>query len=489
MNELNREASTSQQEVPGQSGIPAPLLLALFLFAATLPLLVAAWTTGASGDLAREVAAASAILAATLLYLQFLSSGRFESVSGNIGIDRTMGFHRIVALLIVAFAIVHPLGYIGGALLEDPAAAFDRLQAMLASPLLRSGVIALGLLMLLVGLALIRTRHFVRYEFWRMAHGPVALLVGGLTLHHATSVGTYAADYTLSGIWTVYALTALAAAFITYAVRPWRMWREKWKLEAAHIAADGVTELVLRGPERTNFHARGGQFLWLSFYPHSPPFHDHPFSIASSPGYLPRIRLFVRHAGDCTSTFHAVAPGTPVAIDGPHGSFVLPSQTPAIVMVAGGVGIAPLLGILEESADQGDKRPFRLLYAARSPSAWAGKERLEAIGYRLNLTTTYCADETSRSPAILRGPISEAHLINLLDGLLPGDVCAMLCGPSAMMEMAADMLLKLGVPMANIRYERFDYGAGRGRIDRWRRTTALAVLSTLPAAGILFSLR
>ncbi|MBZ0208305.1 MAG: hypothetical protein K8F92_01445 [Hyphomicrobium sp.] len=32
-----------------------------------------------------------------LLYLQFLSSGRFETISGRIGIDRTMGFHRIAA--------------------------------------------------------------------------------------------------------------------------------------------------------------------------------------------------------------------------------------------------------------------------------------------------------------------------------------------------------------------------------------------------------
>ncbi len=58
-----------------------------------------------------------------------------------------------------------------------------------------------------------------------------------------------------------------------------------------------------------------------------------------------------------------------------------------------------------------------------------------------------------------------------------------------MMETAADAFLALCVPMTNVHYERFDYGVGRGRIDRRRRFTALAILATVIAAGFLFSLR
>ena len=90
----------------GATGMPVAWLLALFLLAAIMPLGMAAWTTGSSGDLATELSAASGILAATLLYLQFLSSGRFEGLSGKIGIDRTMGFHRIAGLAILAFAFL-----------------------------------------------------------------------------------------------------------------------------------------------------------------------------------------------------------------------------------------------------------------------------------------------------------------------------------------------------------------------------------------------
>ena len=484
-----RETFQSRALTQVRMGIPVPLLLSLFLLAAMIPLGVAAWTTRSSGDVLTEFGAASAILAATLLYLQFLSSGRFETLSGRIGIDRTMGFHRIAAVAVIIFAVAHPLSYVGGTILDNPTAASARLQAMLTSPRLRSGVIALALLTVLVGFASLRTSRYVRYEFWRTTHGTLAVVAGGLTLHHALGVGTYAADASVRMILLIYAGVGLTAALVVYIVRPWRMWRGGWRIEKARVIAEGITELILRGPERTSFNLRGGQFLWLSISPNRPPFHDHPFSIASSAAYLPRLRLIVRHAGNCTNVFHTLAPGTPVAIDGPHGSFVLPSQSSAVVMVAGGVGIAPLLGMLEEAADRGDKREFRLLYAASSHEAMACKEALADFGDRMNLKITYCADEACSVPDVLRGPIQRDYLRGLLSGLPIDEVSVLLCGPPAMMEAAADAFLSFGVPMANVHYERFDFGAGSGQIDRWRRLNAVVVFAALVAAGLLFSSR
>ncbi len=130
--------------------MPVALLVSIFFLAAIIPLGVAAWTTGSSGHFPTEFGAAAAILAATLMFLQFLSSGRFESLSGKIGIDRTMGFHRIAGIAVLTFAVVHPLSYLGDTLLNDPLAAASQLHAMLTSPRLRSGVIALALLLVLV---------------------------------------------------------------------------------------------------------------------------------------------------------------------------------------------------------------------------------------------------------------------------------------------------------------------------------------------------
>jgi hypothetical protein len=58
-----------------------------------------------------------------------------------------------------------------------------------------------------------------------------------------------------------------------------------------------------------------------------------------------------------------------------------------------------------------------------------------------------------------------------------------------MMEIATDSLLAAGVPARSIHYERFDFGAGRGRLDKARRREALLPFLVLAAAMAAFAWR
>jgi hypothetical protein len=49
--------------------------------------------------------------------------------------------------------------------------------------------------------------------------------------------------------------------------------------------------------------------------------------------------------------------------------------------------------------------------------------------------------------------------------------------------------LDAGVPPTSILYERFDYGAGKGRLDRGRQRQALLVFFVLVAGMMAFSFR
>ena len=472
--------------LPGLSG---KTLAVLYIAAATLPMLaVLTSKIGPAGALS-ELGTAFALTASALLFLQFLSSGRYESLSGQVGIDRTMGFHRIAAYALLVFALLHPLSYSADTLLVDPIAAWHRLTGMLASNRLRTGVLAIAGLIVIIGVALIRSRPFIRYEYWRVSHGLLAITVAGLTLHHALVSGTYSAELSLRAVWFLFAIVAVVAIGFVYIVRPWRMWRENWQVERVSAIAEGVWEMILRGPDTTRFRFRAGQFIWMTLAPNRPPFHDHPFSIASASADLPRLRLVIRACGDCTNGFGRIEEGTRVAIDGPHGSFVLPRGKTPVIMIGGGVGIAPLLGILEEAAVNKDRRSFRLLYAARNPSALAGVERLRALQSRLDLSLHYLVDELAEESGYTTGPLRGEHIAEALRGTQPEDVMALVCGPPQMMEVATDTLLAAGVPASAIRYERFDYAAGRGRLDRARRREALAVFLALLAAMAAFSLR
>jgi predicted ferric reductase len=169
-------ARAKNVSVAAEQGLTGPVLATLYVVAGLIPLGLAAWASPGTGGFWFELGAACAILAMSLLVLQFLSSGRYEFLSGRIGIDRTMGFHRIAAYGVVVLAILHPVAYTGTNVLVDATAAWAQLQGMAGSPRFRSGVVALALLLFLVGFATIRTKPHVRYEIWRASHGLVALL-------------------------------------------------------------------------------------------------------------------------------------------------------------------------------------------------------------------------------------------------------------------------------------------------------------------------
>ncbi|RTL79588.1 MAG: hypothetical protein EKK29_20515 [Hyphomicrobiales bacterium] len=472
-----------------RSGIPGKALAILYLIAAAAPLL-AAWAAGIEPESHwSELGAGLAMISGAMFFLQFWSSGRFETLSGRVGIDRTMGFHRIAAVVALLIAFAHPLAPLVPAFIDDPQGAFVLLSQMLVRPRLLSGALSLTGLVVLVGFALLRTRRGVRYEFWRATHGPLAVVVAGLILHHALTNGDYSSAPLPEAVWLLLGGGALLTLFSTYAVRPWRMWRQGWVVESVEPTADHVWQIVLRAPQRRAFRFRAGQFLWLTIAPNSPPFHDHPFSIASSPQMLPQLRLIIREAGDCTNAFGAIEPGRRVAIDGPHGGFILPSGGANVVMIAGGVGVAPLVGILEEAADSGDARAFRLLYAGRTPGSLAGLRLIESLARRLDLHIVKVVDALAELPAFEQGPIDRRHIEEILSGLPPKDTCCLVCGPAGMMEIAIDALLDIGVPAEHILYERFDYAAGRSALDKSRRNQALAVIATVLAVAAAFALR
>jgi ferredoxin-NADP reductase len=197
----------------------------------------------------------------------------------------------------------------------------------------------------------------------------------------------------------------------------------------------------------------------------------------------------IGEAGNCTNEFGRIEPGMRVAIDGPHGSFILPKGTGPVVMIAGGVGVAPSLGILAEAAANRDARSFHLLYAAQSASELAGLNRLRELQSHLDLSLQCVVDDTAGESGYLVGPLSGKHIAQLLGQVEPKKIMALVCGPAGMMELATDALLAAGVPAKSIIYERFDYAAGGGHLDKLRRRQSLAIFVFIVAAMVAFSLR
>jgi predicted ferric reductase len=466
-------------------GLPPLALGALYVLVSVTPMIVA----GVTGEGHRlglvRAATATGMAGAVALFLQMLTSGRFEAISGRIGIDVTMAFHRWAAPVALALASLHVLCLIGPPDPSRPHRLEHRLAGLLTSERLGDARWALAILAVLVLAALARDRLPVRYEAWRASHGILALALIGLVLSHVLTDGRGGTR----GFWMLLAASAIVPAASVHLRRLTATSASDWTLERCREVADRIWELELRRPSGEALPFRAGQFAWVSFGSHRLPLFDHPFSFASAPGD-PVVRLLVQEAGDFTREVGRLPPGTRVTLDGPHGSFGLDAEGgDVILLIAGGVGVAPILSVLGDLASRGTTRTVRLIYAGRHPHAMLGPELLHPSCERLGITPMLLADRDADTAGMAPGPLDETHLREALEGVDRSKIQALVCGPGPMMTFATDTLARLGVSLRSIGYERFSYAATTlSAKDRRTLTGFVFTWAAVAVAALVYAL-
>jgi predicted ferric reductase len=423
------------------------------------------------------------IAALMMLSVQFLTSGRFEALAAPLGLDAMMGFHRLAGRIVIAAILVHLMLSVwlaaGSDLREVPSA----LVRVISSERMATGLISLVLVLALVVLAVRRDQIGLRYEWWRLSHGIGALFLLLLATHHAWAnrivLDTAAAAVVGAGI-----ILALASFGVIYGVRAWYALNSPWTVEKVTPLGRSSHEVTLsaRTSPRFDFHA--GQFVWVTFGRRH-PVTDHPFSIASSPEELPKLRFIIKENGDFTDKISTLAKGTPAYVDGPHGNFFADSSAEAIVLIAGGVGIAPIISIARSLADQSYKGSVALMIATRGELEQLFAAEIERLSGELDIRSMLVVERPSSSWRGEHGRIDAAKLKILTTGIPLSRVEILICGPLPMMAATSLLLMKMGVPETNIKYERFDYHAGDDPKSRTMRRSFLLLFATAAASLVL----
>jgi ferredoxin-NADP reductase len=183
-----------------------------------------------------------------------------------------------------------------------------------------------------------------------------------------------------------------------------------------------------------------------------------PYSIASAPEETAQsglIEFLVQTVSDGSSglTPDLIRPGTPVALEGPVGSFTFPAhpRERRFVFIAGGTGIAPLRSMLWHTLLAERDGHVSLIYSVRSPEEFAYMQefqRLEDDGrihFRHTVTRTAAEGWLGR-----QGRIDAACLDGLIEA---GATLCFVCGPPALIGEIRPQLMELGVRDDQIRIE------------------------------------
>lgn len=223
-----------------------------------------------------------------------------------------------------------------------------------------------------------------------------------------------------------------------------------WKEAQVHALRDvtpTVREITLKPLQGAQSHQPGGHLQMQVLVNHGAAVRPHTrsYSLIGQPdGEFYRIavkRLDEGRGG--SKAMWKLAVGDRLQISEPQNHFPLDLAAPAYLLVAGGIGVTPLVGMAQLLAQQCAQRgaTVQMLFGARSEAELAYVESLKAVlndGLKTAIAEKgeYLDFEAEIAP-------------------LPPKVQMYICGPVPMLDAARKAWAKAGRPLADLRYETF----------------------------------
>ena len=367
--------------------------------------------------------------------------------------DVTMRFHQIMARTALVFALLHPFLYrgapSGGQRPWDPT---RQLTITTDFSDLSTGIAAFLILPCLVLLAIGRTRLDFKYETWRLMHGIGALLIAALLLHHTIHAGRYGSLPVMTSIWQAMTALAVGSLLYVYLVVPLRDKARAWRVTSVTRLTPKQWELTVTPNGHSGLEYKAGQFVWLNVGHSAFSLKENPFSISSAPAAGPEVSFIIKELGDFTRTIGQIAPGTVAYLDGPYGNLSVDGRDePGVALIAGGVGIAPLIGILRQMRLTGDTRRVKIIYGNRLEDQIACRDELDAED------VTYVLTEPPEGWQGETGFLDAELMDRVFSSTEFKEWVFVMCGPAIMMNIVEDHLIERGTPSSRILSERFDY--------------------------------
>jgi NAD(P)H-flavin reductase len=175
-----------------------------------------------------------------------------------------------------------------------------------------------------------------------------------------------------------------------------------------------------------------------------------PISISGDPTQPQTVAHTVRAVGTVTTALRNLRPGDVVGVRGPFGT-PWPVEEAAgsdVVIVAGGIGLAPLRPALYHLLANRDRYgKVVLLYGARTPEDLLYKRELQKWRGRFDLDVEITVDSATGE---WRGNVGVVTTLIPRAPFDPLHTVALVCGPEIMMRFTVLELQKRGIALENI---------------------------------------
>jgi len=220
---------------------------------------------------------------------------------------------------------------------------------------------------------------------------------------------------------------------------------EVYTVESISHETDDVFTLVLASRDgKRGKHFVPGQFNMLNHFGYG----EAAISISGDPQNQEKLVHTIRALGCTTKRMQELSPGDEIGLRGPFGtSWPVPPEGSNVLLIAGGLGLAPLRPVLYRLAANRDKYArVRLIYGVKEPSEIIYRQELKLwreqgieIEQTVDVADAVWKGHVGVVTPLVAPAISDAN-----------KTCAMLCGPEIMMRFVIKELLGSGVVDKNI---------------------------------------
>ncbi|MFD1661241.1 globin domain-containing protein [Streptomyces caeni] len=242
----------------------------------------------------------------------------------------------------------------------------------------------------------------------------------------------------------------------------WRTWQVVGRVEETPDVATFQLRPADDGPV---MDFRAGQYVSVRVELPDGARQIRQYSLSASPD-SPLRQITVKRVhgdgapdGEVSNHLHAhVHEGSTLELSAPYGDLVLEDTDAPLLLASAGIGVTPVIAMLDQLARTGHDAPVTVVHGDRSPAEHALRSDHVAYAGKLPNASVHFWYEKD-APESAHTGIVDLSAVTIAPGTR-----AYLCGPLPFMRSVRAQLLQRGLPAADIHYEVFgpDLWLGQG---------------------------